>query len=181
MFDEGIRTANLHNKHKHIKQFLKAMENIYVTMATILDTIKLPLYQVKAHRQTIIDLIQLHSPTVGLDKLIAYFRISKTTYHNWLLDVKVKCSASYFELCTRKYGTQLTKPETLIMKDALTNPKYTHWPVASIAYHYQRENLLHATVNTWYKYRKLFGMARTTFRKVHNRGFNKPSSRITYT
>ncbi|MBC7411893.1 MAG: hypothetical protein H7331_05500, partial [Bacteroidia bacterium] len=100
MFDEGIRTANLHNKHKNIKPFLKAMENIYVTMATILDTIKLPLYQVKAHRQTIIDLIQLHGPTVGLDKLIAYFRISKTTYHNWLLDVKVKCSASYFELCT---------------------------------------------------------------------------------
>jgi hypothetical protein len=122
LFDEEIRYLKLYNKHKNIKPFLKAMENIYVTMATILDTVKLPLYQVKAHRETIIDLIQLHSPTVGLDKLIAYFRISKTTYHNWLLDVKVKCSASYFELCTRKYGTQLTKPRNTNYERCLNQP-----------------------------------------------------------
>lgn len=106
---------------------------------------------------------------IGLDKLLFYFRISKTTYHNWLLNVKIKCTASYTELCTRKYGTQLTKHEANVIYNGLTNPNYSHWPVSSIAHYFKNQDWLQSSVATWYKYRKLFNIVRTTYRKLHKK------------
>ncbi|MBA4241936.1 MAG: hypothetical protein C0448_14515 [Sphingobacteriaceae bacterium] len=63
-------------------------------------------------------------------------------------------------MCVRKYGSQLLKPQVELIKKTLISDEYTHWPVASIAYHFQRMGWLHVSVTTWYKYRRLLGIKR---------------------
>ena len=165
ILNEGIRTTELHQKYKHLKKVLKIVELIYITLASLIDNIKSQIYQIKENKELILNLIQEHKTIIGLDKLLVLFKISRSTYQSWLLQVKVKCTASYFDLCVRRYGTQLLKPQVEIIKEALTSDDYIHWPVASIAYYFQRQGLLHASINTWYKYSKLLGNKRRRFKK----------------
>jgi len=160
ILDEGIKKTELYAKYKYIKKVLTAVERIYIAISYILDLVKIPIYQVKRHKETVINLIQQHKSLIPLNKLLDCFRISKSTYQNWILELKVRCSSSYLELCVRKYGSQLLNPQVEIIKKALGSNEYNHWPVASIAYHFQRTDRLHASVTTWYKYRKLLGIKR---------------------
>lgn len=165
ILDEGIRKTELYGKYKYIKNILAAVEAIYIALADMLDFVKTPIYQVKKYKARVLDLIQQYKPVLALDKLLFCFRISRSTYQNWMLELKVKCSASYFELCTRKYGSQLLKPQVEMIKNVLTSDEYKHWPVASIAYYFQRMDYLHASVTTWYKYRRLLGIKRLRIKK----------------
>jgi len=166
ILETGIKHEKLFQKYKHIKRVLQAVTAIYIAMTTTLDLIKTPLYQVKENKILILNIIAKHKDLVGLIILLNIFKLSLATYQNWLLDLKVKCSASYFEQCTRRYGTQLLKPQVELIKNALTCTDYTHWPIASIAYYFQRTNVLHASVNTWYKYARLLGIKRKRKRRA---------------
>jgi putative transposase len=165
ILNEGIRTTELYQKYKHLKKVLKTVECLYIALSNLLDGVKTQLYQVKENKELILNLIQKHKDIIGLDKLLQIFKISRSTYQSWLLEIKVKCSASYFEQCVRRYGFQLLKSQVELIKETLTSNDYIHWPVASIAYYFQRQNLLHASVNTWYKYSKLLGIKRRRFKK----------------
>lgn len=155
ILNEGIRTTELHQKYKHLKKILKTVERIYISVDYMIDGVKNQIYQIKENKELILNLIQHYKDVIGLEKLLVLFRISRSTYQSWLLQIKVKCSASYFEICVRRYGTQLLKSQVEIIKEALTSKHYLHWPVASIAFYFQRQGLLHASINTWYKYSKL--------------------------
>lgn len=95
----------------------------------MLDLVKIPIYKVKEHKTKILDLIAEHKQVIGLDKLLYYFHISRSTYHSWILEIKVKCSSSYFELYVRKYGTQLLKSQVQLIKDALISDYYKTAPL----------------------------------------------------
>lgn len=166
ILDEGIRKTELYCKYKHIKKVLATLEAIYMAIADMLDLVKIPVYQVKQYKERVLDIIQQHKQVLTLDKLLFCFRISRSSYQSWILELKVKCSASYFDVCIRKYGSQLLKPQVELIKKALTAKEYEHWPVASIAYYFQRMDWLHASVTTWYKYRKLLGITRLRFKKL---------------
>jgi hypothetical protein len=81
--------------------------------------------------------------------------------------VKSECVESYFSLCNRIHPNQLTKPEVTTLKELLTSPKLIHWPIRSIHAHAFRENLITASLSTWYKYRKLLGV------RVNNKQYSK--------
>jgi putative transposase len=165
ILDEGIRKTELYHKYKHIKKVLNAVELIYTNVSSMLDFVKIPIYQVKENKDRVIDLIAEHKDIIGLQNLLKIFKISRNTYQSWLLHIKVKCFTSYFEQCVRKYGTQLLKPQVEMIKEALTSDVYKHWPVSSIAYYYQRKEWLQASVNSWYKYARLLGIGRRKKRR----------------
>ena len=165
ILDEGIRKTELYHKYKHIKKILAVVETIYSALADMLDFVKVPIYEIRQYKERVLDLILQYKQVIPLDKLLHCFRISRSTYQSWMLELKVKCSASYFELCIRKYGSQLLKPQVELIREALTSDKYIHWPVASIAYYFQRMDLMHASVTTWYKYRRVLGIKRRRIKK----------------
>ena len=165
ILNEGIRTVELYQKYRHIKKVLSIVEIIYSSVSDMLSTCKQSIYRTKENKNKILDLISLYKNSISLEKLLIIFKISRSTYQSWILDIKVKCSASYFEQCVRRYGTQLLKSQVELINTALTNDDFKHWPVASIAYYYQREGLLQASLNTWYKYSKLLGIKRRRIKK----------------
>lgn len=93
-------------------------------------------------------------------KAIKIFGISRSTYQHWLQEVKARCDRSTLLLCRRRYPFQLLAHEVRCMQRLLTDPGLAQWPVRTIAPHAARHSRVHASLNTWYRYRKLLGIAR---------------------
>jgi len=51
------------------------------------------------------------------------------------------------------------------MKLLFTKPFFKNWPIASIAYYCMHKNLLSVSINSWYKYAKIFNIQRKNYRK----------------
>ena len=67
------------------------------------------------------------------------------------------CHDSAFALCLRKHPLQLSFKEIGTMKRLLSEERFACWPISSIAFFAQRNNLLGAALSTWYKYKPLLG------------------------
>lgn len=52
------------------------------------------------------------------------------------------------------------------IKALLTDPEFDHWPIVSIAGHALREGKLTASLFTWYKYARFYGITKKGIRKV---------------
>ena len=116
-------------------------------------------------KEQIVDCIQKVKPVLGLKKVVQFLGISVGTFHNWLLETKVKCEFSYFHICNRLRPNQLTKQEVMTLKNLLLDERFKYWPVSSIAYYAQREGILSVGLSTFYKYAKLLGVSRPKYIK----------------
>ncbi len=166
ILDEGLEHFELYKKYKHIKTVLKAVQNIYITLYNVITPFKLAFYKLQENRKIIIDLTSRYTPIFGLNAVLSIFQISRSSYQTMLLKEKIKCCASYFEICTRRFGKQLLKNQVELIQKALTCNEYTHWPICSIAYYFQRKNILHISIQTWYKYARLLGIKRKRIKKI---------------
>lgn len=86
------------------------------------------------------------------------FRLSRSTFNRWILQLKAECVYNYLNLCTRRMLQQLTRNETDAMRKLLADPKFSHWGITSLAYYAMRKNLVMASPATWYKYNQLLGI-----------------------
>lgn len=124
ILEEGIRKTELYLKYKHLKKVPCTIETIYISLAEMIDFVKIPLYRLKENKEKILDIIQLYQSVIPLDKLLNYFKISRSTYQNWILDIKIQCVSSYYQVCVRKYGTQLLKTQVELIKETLLSDDY---------------------------------------------------------
>ena len=51
------------------------------------------------------------------------------------------------------------------MKSLFTKPLFKNWPIASIAYYCLQKDLLSVSLNSWYKYAKIFNIKLNNYRK----------------
>ena len=51
------------------------------------------------------------------------------------------------------------------MKSLFDKPLFHNWPIASIAYYCLQKNLLSVSLNSWYKYAKIFSIQRKNYHK----------------
>jgi len=124
------------------------------------------LYQSK---EKIVDVIQQVKDILGLEKATSFWSISVSTYYNWLLVSKVKCIHNYFEICNRIRSNQLTKQEVMTMKQLFDSSEFQYWGISAIAHYARRNGIVIAGVSTFYKYARLLGIKRRTFKKLKYR------------
>jgi putative transposase len=77
------------------------------------------------------------------------------------------CGHSVAKLRSNKYPQQLTVKEVQKMHKMLSNEKYFHWPIVSVAHYAIKRSLIQAHPNTWYKYARLMKIKRKRHKKVH--------------
>jgi transposase len=169
IYDNAIDKADLYAKYKKLQSVHSAITKIYIGLQHMFDLVKLPLYKVKEYKEQVIDIIQKFKCVFSIEQMVKLFRISKSTFHNWLFELKIKCLESPLQICNRRRPQQLTLKEVGIIKNYLTDRNFFHWPVASIAYYLSRKDILHVCLSTMYKYKKLLGLQRRIFKKVCNR------------
>ena len=122
----------------------------------------------RSHKDTVVNTVLHVKDTLGLTKALKIFRLSRSTFDRWLLQIKAECVHNYLNLCTQRMPQQLTRHETDTMRKLLGDPKFSHWGIASLAYYAIRKNLVMASPATWYKYNQLLGI-RKRGRKRENR------------
>jgi putative transposase len=150
-------------------KMLKVLRSYYRINKTLKDIIgedKEYIKKIKAHKHKVVDAISRAKSTIGIKRGIKLFGISRSTYKTWAMEVYFKCGQSLSKLCSNAYPQQLTAKEVHKMHRLLSDEKYLHWPIVSVAYYGMRNLIVKAHPNTWYKYARLMHLKRKKKRKV---------------
>lgn len=97
--------------------------------------------------------------------VLRLLKIPVSVFYYWKNIVLYKCETSPLKLCKRVYPLQLTTSEVSVIKDLVSSEQFKYWPICSIAWYTARENLLHISMATWYKYVHILGLNRPRIRK----------------
>jgi putative transposase len=163
------------SEHKKAQKVFLAYLRLAVTFQKLVSSSDAFYKILHEQKELVVDSIQRVSKTLPLEKAVRIFNISTRTYYNWLLTSKTNCFESFFQACNRVYSSQLTRPEINKMKDLLTDSRFLHWPVTSLAHYASRNNILHLHLKTWYKYVPLLNIKRKI--PLHRRKKNHVSIR----
>lgn len=111
--------------------------------------------KLKTNKEEVIDLIEHVKDSMPLDQVLRCFNITRTTYNTWIMNLYGNCNLSELNWCKVKQPQQLSNAEVNTMRELLTHPDFSHWPISSVAHYARREGLMYASNSTWYKYSKL--------------------------
>jgi len=169
----GIDFSNAFKDLDIIKQFAKNQKALKVYKAYNFIKNKLlsifyqisPINKFKLFKEKIVQVIEKARKYLSLQRVLYYFNLSKHKYYSWLYQIKHKCKDSVFSKCFKVWPNQLTVSEQNKMKALFAKPLFKNWPIASIAHYCLHKNLLSASINTWYKYAKIFNIKLNNHRK----------------
>lgn len=156
-----------------LQKTLKSFYRINKTLKDIIGTGREFVNKLKEDKYKVVDSIQRCKKTIGIAKAIKLVGISRSTYRTWAMETFFRCGQSVAKLCSNAYPQQLTINEVHRMHRMLSNKKYLHWPIISVAYYGMKKALLNAHPNTWYKYARLMKIKRNRkrkFVKIYNEG-----------
>ena len=112
----------------------------------------------KPIRKQIIDAVL---NAVKLNKVSVCLRLvglSKSTYSRWVAEFFL-CE-SLNKICFQRRPQQLRLDEIKTMERLVTSKKYSHFSISSLCLWAKREGLLVCSVDSWYKYLRIFGWIR---------------------
>jgi putative transposase len=152
------------------QQVQKALRSYYRINKVLRDTIGSGREYVKKlseNKSRIVNAIHESRKAIGLKRSLQLFRIGRSTYRVWAMEVLFRCGYSVSRLCNSVYPQQLTIKEVHKMHRLLSDEKFLHWPVISLAHYGIRTGKITAHPNTWYKYARLMEVQRRQLRKFY--------------
>lgn len=141
-------------------EMFKAYQKVTLVLTTILTSLKGFRKELKTNKEQVLNCIEDVKSQIGLSETLELFHLSKTTYHNWLVEIKSKCLDSPFQLCQKRFPHQLTIGEIDKMKELLINKEFFHWPISSLCFYALKKNILNISLASWYKYSRALGIRR---------------------
>lgn len=152
-----------------MQKTLKAFYRVNKTLKDIIGSGKDYLKKIREHKFQIVDAINRSKVTLGIKRAIKLFGISRSTFRTWAMETYYRCGQSLTQLCNTSYPQQLTVKEIHKMHKMLSDEKYLHWPIISVAYYGMKNLILKAHPNTWYKYARLMKIKRKRHKKIHRK------------
>jgi hypothetical protein len=122
-------------------------------------------------RDVVLNNIQKTVGILSLKTTLKYLQQSPRWYSQ--LRTKQRCPSSLFSLCRIKHPSQLLPPEIKAIKAYCSDPRFLHWPLASVYHQLKRDQVAFFTIATFYKYVSLLGLKRKNpphRRKHHQHG-----------
>jgi len=154
-FIESERIKNLQSKIDQQQALLNLVKRVRDIYRHGFSSGK-PIFRLQ--RKKIVAAIQEAGKLNRISDCLKAIGLSKKIYGQWL---------SEFFLCQSEVGScdqrrpqQLTADEIKIMKRLVTSKKYSHVTIHSLCLLAQRENFLFCSIDSWYKYIRIFGWLR---------------------
>jgi putative transposase len=97
--------------------------------------------------------------TLTTKQVLNAISFSKSRLTRWTNEIKTENNLGAKEY-EQNHPLALSEKEFTAMKVLYTNPDYAHYPTCALHYLAKREDLIHCSVNTWYKYSKIYNLAR---------------------
>ena len=154
---QAIEQFELFEKYKHLKKVVFTITKLWVSIS---DVVLPVLTKSKENRGVVLEGLQQLFQVLPRKTALHLFKISPTTFFNWMAVDKVKCGISPLDLCFKRHPLQLAKKEVEKIKALFQNPDFQCWPASSIYYHALRNEELFISLSTFYKYVNLLGLKR---------------------
>jgi transposase len=120
--------------------------------------------RIKENRKFVIETIDSYRELLPLKEIINIVGISQTTYYRWRVEVY---GCRYHELqkkCSVSAPNQLTMEEQKRLVQIATSSSFHKFSTVSLMHYCKRKGILHLSLESWYKYLKLYGIERKLFR-----------------
>ena len=112
----------------------------------------------KSLRRKIIALIKEAAKTSKVSECLKLIGLSKSTYSNWLTEF-YQCE-NLSTNCKQRKPNQITHDELEIMRRLITSKRYSYMPIQSLCLLAQRNGKLFCSLDSWYKYKRIFNWNR---------------------
>ena len=147
-------------ERENLQRIFQAYLKLVAVLISILSESKAVAKLLRSAKSKVVNAVLEAKESINIESCFRLFMISRSTFQNWLMEIRYKCDQSWFYICNRRRPNQLTRPEIRKMKELLESERFKSWPVVSVWHYASRNGLLHTSLQTWYKYRKLLGIRR---------------------
>lgn len=168
-FDEAFQNIELNYRYARARKMLYGLSHAWNEMRQFIQPVFRRARDDKFFRSHILRSIAHLQEQIGMERTLKIFGLSRTRYHQWLLESRYSCSDSFLALCSRRHPHQLAFKEVRKIKRLLTCPEFDHWPVVSIAASALRTKELEASLYSWYKYARLLGITKKAIKHHRKR------------
>jgi len=174
-FSAGIQSVDKYNQLMEAIQYQPGLFFAYARLIRTFNSIfraSADFFKIlHSHKEEVVKVVLQVKGLLHTRKALKVFGISLHTFRQWRLQVSLSCQHSPLRICKKVHPSQLTQQEVSLMEKLLTAPDKLHWPISAICFWARRNNLLFISLNTWYKYNRLFGW-RSFTHKFRARKYN---------
>ena len=165
LFEEAFRNAEMQQEYTSIKRGMNSLMRSWYMLREVLLPVLKKAGSDKAFQKRVLGAISYIQSHTGLERALKLLGISPTLFRQWTLEARFDCIDSWTALCTKRHPHQLEVSEIQKIKKMLSDPEYDHWPIVSIASKGIRSGDLVASLCSWYKYARIFGITKKPFKK----------------
>lgn len=162
-----IEIANLENKIREkdeqitrLQEKIALISKVYADMGLTPKNKKINDIEIK---KRVLNSINDLQKTLTTEQVLKTIVFSKSRLTRWKKKIKIDKDVPLKEY-EQNHPLALSEKEFMIMKSLYTNPDYSHYPVCALHYLAKREDILHCSVNTWYKNSKFYNLVRPFLR-----------------
>jgi putative transposase len=150
---------------KEAQVMMKTYMKVVLLLVSAISGSKSFYQLLRNNKEGLVHAIHRYHKKIDTRLVLRLLKIPVSVFYYWKNKVLYKCEASPLKLCKRVYPLQLTVNEVLVIKELVSSEQFKYWPICSLAWYATRENLLHISLATWYKYIHILGLNRTRIRK----------------
>ena len=164
-FSDAFKCFELESENNRLKSRLLSLARSWLTLSHIILPLVKTARNNKAAQFKILTAVNYLKNQFGLDRTLKLIHLSKPLYYQWVLESRFECFDSYTQLCVKRHPQQLQLKEIQKIKAILTNPETDHWPICSLQADALRKKDMVASLYSWYKYAKLWGITKKLVKK----------------
>jgi transposase InsO family protein len=166
LFDDNWDLIKLKQENRKLRSIIICVARAYVMLkANFEDFIENQKNQ-KHFQAKLVSAVKSLRPHISLKVALKIFFVHRNQFYEWAEASRRNCTHSVTSLCLRRYPRQLQRKEIEKIRSILISPKYKHWPIVSIAAHALRNGSVVASLYSWYKYAKMFGLTHNSSKKT---------------
>ncbi|MAX67095.1 MAG: DDE-type integrase/transposase/recombinase [Bacteriovoracaceae bacterium] len=124
-------------------------------------------YKSKKTREFVIHLIEDFKDIITIKEIIDCLGISNSTYYRWRSEV-LGCKYNDNKKCSVPKASQLSMQEQHKLIQLANSKQFKKFSTVSLMYYCKRNNLINCSLESWYKYIRLYGIDRKNknFKKI---------------
>lgn len=164
-FTEAFTSADVKLKMLQQKKLLHSIARSWITLSHIILPLVKQSNTNKDAQFKILTAINYLKDQFGIDRTLKLIGLSKPLYYQWVLEARFECFDSYTQLCTKRHPQQLELKEIEKIKSLLLDHETNHWPICSIQSNALRKKQLVASLYSWYKYARMWGIKKKLVKK----------------
>ncbi len=161
--EENMQLIKTLLMRKELLVAAKGFYHVFMTLQQITASNKTMQNHIRRHRKQVVQSIETHKNTLGFERLLKVYGISKHQFYAWRSEKR--CAISLFQKCYKRYPNQLSVKAVTTIKTYLTNPEYKGWSIISIYYQMLRDQRAYMSTATFYRYAHKLNLTKPRIKK----------------